>query len=244
MLTIVAVHGNGGGAARFARVRPFITAPRALRPITLPGCAGLPRDPQLRTLRDYAAFVHERLDDVPRPRVLLGHGSGGAIGLEFVQHWPGAIDGLILHAPVGTRLASRRVHRLMAQPGAARMAQRLLATRALRPLWQRVLFSEPLPQTHVARFFDDIGRCAIFSQMYALISVAWFRSLRPAPIPAALLWGANERILGPDHAPDYQALLPHNMVRIVPGWHHFPMLEHPESYATEITRLATMLVGG
>ena len=78
--------------------------------------------------------------------------------------------------------------------------------------------------------------------MFDLITPAWFRSLRPVDVPAALLWGERERVLTVDQLDDYRALLPHPLVRTVPGWDHFPMIEQPEEYADEIVSLARELI--
>src|SRR5687767_12796165 len=98
-LIIIALHGNGGGAFRFERVKPFIAEDIDFRAITLPGFAGVGRDQNLRSLRDYALYLGRLIDDMPRPLVLLGHGIGGSIILELVQRSAGSIDGIILHAP-------------------------------------------------------------------------------------------------------------------------------------------------
>jgi pimeloyl-ACP methyl ester carboxylesterase len=81
----------------------------------------------------------------------------------------------------------------------------------------------------------------VFSQMFDLITPAWFQGLRPTALPAALLWGEAERLLAVDQVADYQALLPGAVIRRVPGWGHFPMIERPDQYAVEIAALARSL---
>jgi pimeloyl-ACP methyl ester carboxylesterase len=242
-IAVVAVHGNGGGAHRFARVVPLMPPDVRLAPITLPGFASVPANPALRSLRDYAAVLADMVDEQPRPRVLLGHGIGGSIALELVQERAALLDGLILHAPVGTRLDRRLFPRLMAVPGARRVGQRLLASRLLRPAYRRLFFSPTVPVAYLDRFFDEYRQCSVFSQMFDLITPTWFRGLRPTLLPSALLWGEAERLLAVDQVRDYQSLLPGASVRSVPGWGHFPMIERPQPYATEIAALARALVG-
>jgi pimeloyl-ACP methyl ester carboxylesterase len=242
-ITVVAVHGNGGGAHRFARVVPLMPPEVRLAPITLPGFANVPANPALRTLHDYAAVLASLVAEQPRPRVLLGHGIGGSIALELVQERASWIDGLILHAPVGTRLDRRLFPRLMAVPGARGFGRRIIASRLLRPLLRRLFFSRAVPRAYLDRFFDEYGACSVFSQMFDLITTTWFRGLRPIDLPAALLWGEAERLLAVDQVRDYQALLPRATVRRVPGWGHFPMIERPDQYAAEIAALARTLIG-
>jgi pimeloyl-ACP methyl ester carboxylesterase len=241
-ITVVAVHGNGGGAYRYARVVPLMPPDVRLAPITLPGFANVPANPALRSLRDYATVLAHIVAGQPRPRVLLGHGIGGSIALELIQDHAAMLDGLILHAPVGTRLDRRLFPRLMAVPGARRIGQHLLASRLLRPVYRRLFFSPAVPTAYLDRFFDEYRQCSVFSQMFDLITPTWFRGLRPTTLPAALLWGEAERLLAVDQVRDYQALLPGAVTRSVPGWGHFPMIERPDQYAAEIAALARALV--
>lgn len=242
-VTLIALPGNGGGAFRFERVKPYIPARVRFQPVTLPGFAGAPPDPRLQSLGDYAGYLSRILASEPRPLVLLGHGIGGTIALEFGQHFAADLAGLILHAPVGTRLESRLFPQLMALPGARALGQWLFSARLTRPVFKRLLFSHPIPIDYLNRFFDEYRRCAVFGQMFELITPAWFNSLRPVAIPAALLWGERERVLTVDQLDDYRLLLPNSIVRIIPDWDHFPMIEQPEEYACEIIKLVRELVG-
>ena len=242
-ISVVAVHGNGGGAYRYARVVPLMPPDVHLVPITLPGFANVPANPALRSLRDYAAVLSDMVAAQPRPRVLLGHGIGGSISLELIQDHAGLLDGLVLHAPVGTRLDRRLFPRLMAVPGARWIGQRLLAARVFRPVYRRLFFSPAVPAAYLDRFFDEYRHCSVFSQMFDLITPTWFRGLRPTTLPSALLWGEAERLLAVDQVRDYQVLLPGAVTQSVPGWGHFPMIERPDQYAAEIAALARTLVG-
>jgi pimeloyl-ACP methyl ester carboxylesterase len=240
-LTVVALSGNGGGAFRFERLKPYLPATVRFQPVTLPGFAGKPRDLALHSLYDYALHLRGMINPEPRPLVLLGHGIGGSLALEFAQHFAAELDGLILHAPVGARLESRRFPRLMALPGARAIGQWLFSARLARPLFKRLLFSHPVPPDYLDRFFDEYRRCAVFSQMFDLITPEWFQSLKVVDLPTALLWGERERVLNVDQLNDYRALLPNHITRTIPGWDHFPMIEQPEEYAKEIVMLARTL---
>lgn len=241
VVTLVAVHGNGGGAHRFARVAPLMPPDVALVAVTLPGFAAAAADPALRSLADFADHLAALVAPFPRPRVVLGHGIGGSIALELVQRHADLVDGLILHAPVGTRLDRRIFPRLMAIPGARALGRRLFASRPLRPLFRRLLFSCVVPPAYLGRFFEEYRRCSVFSQMFDLITPTWFRGLRPMGLPSVLLWGEDERLLAVDQADDYRALLPRASIRRVPGWGHFPMIERPAEYAAEIASIARSL---
>lgn len=241
--TVIAIHGNGGGAFRFARVLPYLPSQIRFRALTLPGFDGRPPDPALCSPRDYAAWIRSECQSEPRPLILLGHGIGGALALQLAHDAPAAVDSLILHAPVGARLDVRRIPRLMALPGARRAGRRLVASRLLRPYLSRLLFTRSLPQRTLRRFFTAYGRCAVFDQFFDLLTPAWFAALRPVTMPAVLLWGGRDRVLSPAHATEFGRLLPSGQVCIVPNWGHFPMIDQPETYASEISRLVRDLVG-
>jgi pimeloyl-ACP methyl ester carboxylesterase len=241
-LTLVALPGNGGGAFRFERVQPYLPPGIHFKAVTLPGCGGSPRNPALRSWRDYAVYLQGIIASEPRPLILLGHGIGGSLALEFAQHFAADLDGLILHAPVGTRLESRFFPRLMALPGARTLGQWFFSSRPARPIFRRLLFSRPVPTADIDRFFDEYRRCAIFSQMFDLITPTWFNSLKPIATPTVLLWGERERVLTVDQVEDYRALCPHHLIRTIPGWDHFPMIEQPEEYAWEIIASARELI--
>lgn len=236
-MRLVAVHGNGGGGFRFARMRPHIPPGVGFHAPTLPGFAERPRDPALRTVADYAHRLHSLIPAGEGPLVMLGTGIGGAFALEYAQHYP--LDGLILHAPVGTRLDERLFPRVMRLPGVAWLGQRVFASPLTRPLFRRLLFEQPeaIPPDYMRRFFDEYRRCSVFAQMFAIIDAAWFASLQPVEVPAALLWGEKERVLSVDQLDDYKALLPDHVVRTVPEWDHFPMIEQPAAYTREVLTL-------
>ncbi|HSB62349.1 MAG TPA: alpha/beta hydrolase, partial [Vicinamibacteria bacterium] len=149
-----------------------------------------------------------------------------------------------LHAPVGAGLRSRRFPRLMALPGARRLGQWAFSTPLLRPLWRRRLFSRPVPRDYADRFFAEYRASAAFARMFDLITPGWFESLRPVPVPSALLWGERERVLTVDQAEAFRPLLPGCLVSLPGRWDHFPMIEEPEAYAREVCALARKLAGG
>jgi pimeloyl-ACP methyl ester carboxylesterase len=241
-LSLIAVHGNGGGGFRFSPSAPYYPESINFSAPTLPGFADVPRDPELTSLADYAEVLREHVRKQPAPRVLLGTGIGGAIALEYIQHPADDLAGVILHAPVGTRLDTRTFPKLMRTPGMSRLGQWAFSSRLTRPLFRRLLFSEPLPDDVVDRFFDEYARCSVFSQMFRIIDADWFASLEPRHLPAALLWGEREKLLTVDQLEDYKALLPNHRVEVIPEWDHFPMLETPEAFARVTTELALDLI--
>lgn len=230
--SLIALHGNGGGGYRFHRVEPFLAADLDFYAVTLPGFGFAAKDPQLDGLAGYARWLHQQVvNDTPRPRYLLGHGIGGSLVCEYLQHYPDAVDGVILHAPVGADLDRRWFPRLMRLPGMRPLAQWMLSAPVLRPVWSRLLFRQPLPREVLRRFFAEYRACQVFGELFDWITANWFQALRPMSVPAVILWGDKERVLRSGQAAAFEALFTHHHRLVVPGWDHFPMLETPGHYA-------------
>ncbi|MEM8619070.1 MAG: alpha/beta fold hydrolase [Actinomycetota bacterium] len=240
MITLVAVHGNGGGGFRFARAVPFVDDDINFHAVTLPGFGGRPADRALRTLPDYAEQLWREIEDLPRPLVVLGHGIGGSIALDMVQRHD--VDGVILHAPVGTRLERRWFPRLMRPEPVRALIKWGISSKVTRPIIGRRFFSSSVPTDYRNRFLDEYGRAEAFSQMFDVITPQWWDELDSVDIPALMLWGSDDRVLGADQVADYRALLPRTWVDVVEGWGHFPMVEGPQEYAATVGEWARRLV--
>lgn len=242
-VTIIAIHGNGGGGFRYQRAADsFPPAIRFTAP-TLPGFAGKPRDPSLKTLSDYGKAIRTIAEREPAPRVLLGHGIGGSLAIQMLQEFPDSIDGIILHAPVGAFLERRQFPKLMLLPGMARLGKSIFTNRMLRPYFRARLFAnQVLPDEYVEQFFEEYGSCTVFEEMFHLITHEWFASLHSMMSRACILWGQEDRVLSPEHASEFAKLFPNSSTRIVEGWTHWPMIETPEKFAQVISQIALDLV--
>ncbi|MEL6981944.1 MAG: alpha/beta hydrolase [Actinomycetota bacterium] len=254
-VTIVAVHGNGGGSTRFARVADHLPDRVRFVAIDLPGFNGEPDDPNLRSVEGYADRLADLLGQLPDggsdgagpgpAPVVLGHGIGGSIALDLASRRPETMAGLILHAPVGADLDRRLFPRIMSTAPVRSLVRRLIAARPLRPLWRRVFFPIGAPADDLDTFFEGYRTCEAFGRMFEIIDVEWFSGLDPvADLPAVLLWGENDRVLKSGQADAITSKAPHARTVIQDGWDHFPMLEQPEEYARVVADLATGLTAG
>lgn len=241
-VTVVAVHGNGGGATRFARLGERLADDVALQAVTLPGFGDVPRDPSLRTVADYADRLAEMLP-TSGSVVVLGHGIGGSIGLDLACRRPETMSGLVLHAPVGAHLDSRLFPKLMSTDAARSFVKRVIASRLPRPLLHKVFFPNGVPEPHRAAFFEGYRHAEAFGQMFDIIDAPWFDGLEPIDeLPVRLLWGAEDRVLKAGHTDQFTTKAPNAEIQIVDGWDHFPMLEQPAEYAEVIAEIARSLV--
>ena len=240
-LTIVAVHGNGGGASRYESVHPHFGADVELRAVTLPGFSNEPKDPSLRSLTDYADRLAELFADLDRP-IVLGHGIGGSIALDLASRRPELMSGLVLHAPVGADLDTRLFPRVMATAPVRALVKRAISAPVIRPLLRRIFFPHGAPKLVLDRFFDEYRHCEAFGDMFDLIDRRWFDSVEPVgELPAVVLWGAKDRVLRTGQADAITTKLPGAEVVVRTGWDHFPMIEQPQEYAREIEAIARRL---
>jgi pimeloyl-ACP methyl ester carboxylesterase len=229
MISLVALHGNGGGGERFALLDSYVPPDITLHCPTLPGFGGTGADKGLVTMADWGRAVLRLAEELPAPRVLFGHGIGGSFVLEALRHdTRHGIAGVVLLAPVGANLDSRRFPALMRPRTIRTLGKHVIAWPMLRPLFRRLLFTQRLPDDVEDRFFDAYPSCAVFEQMFDLITAPWFSSLPPFPHRSVILWGGKERVITADQHTAFRAVLPNADVQIVDRWGHFPMLEQPE----------------
>ncbi|MGB3735298.1 MAG: alpha/beta hydrolase [Ilumatobacter sp.] len=246
-VTILAVHGNGGGGTRFERVAEHLPDESTrFEYFDLPGFNGTPIDPEATDVAAYADKVADVIESLRRPDepvVVLGHGIGGSIALDLASRRPETMDGLILHAPVGADLDTRLFPRLMSTKPVREVLRRMVAARPLRPIWRKLFFPIGAPKEDTDTFFEGYRDCAAFGQMFEIIDVEWFEALAPVTeLPVVLLWGEHDRVLKSGQTEGITAKTPNAEKVIEPGWDHFPMLEQPEEYARVISTLAADLV--
>lgn len=245
-VTILAVHGNGGGGTRFENVAQHLPddSTRFVY-FDLPGFNGTPVDPSATDVAAYAdkvANLIETLREPGEPLVVLGHGIGGSIALDLASRRPEVMDGLILHAPVGADLDTRLFPRVMSTKPVRELLRRMVAAKPFRPIWRKLFFPIGAPKQDTDTFFEGYRDCAAFGQMFEIINVEWFEALTPVTdLPTVLLWGEHDRVLKSGQTEGIAAKTPNAKKVIEAGWDHFPMLEQPQEYARVISTLATDL---
>ncbi|MFK8025484.1 MAG: alpha/beta fold hydrolase [Ilumatobacter sp.] len=243
-VNIIAVHGNGGGSTRFARVAEHLDAATRFVAIDLPGFNGVPVDPTLGDVAGYADRLADIIDEHrdASPVVVLGHGIGGSIALDLASRRPDTMDALLLHAPVGADLDTRLFPRIMSTPPVREFIRRMIPAKPLRPIWRKLFFPIGAPRSDTDTFFEGYRDCASFGQMFEIIDFEWFDALDPiTELPVVLLWGEHDRVLKSGQTEGVAAKAPGAARVIQPGWDHFPMLEQPEEYARVVAQLAADL---
>ncbi len=240
-LTVIAVHGNGGGSFRWERLPDPLADGVRLEGITLPGFAGRPLPDGVVSMATFTDAIAEHVEVHDHPRVLLGHGIGGALALDAVSRRPDLVDGLILHAPVGANLDERLFPRIMSARPIRWLAQAVVGSRITASLAGPRLFDGP-PPDYGRRFLTEYRRAEAFGVMFDLLTAEWFDALPATTVPTTLLWGDRDRVLRVGQADDLAARLSTVDRRIVTGWGHYPMIEQPEDYADVVAEVARALV--
>ena len=240
-ISITAIHGNGGGGFRFDLARPLFPNNINFYNPSLPGFDCNKSQDKKLTIKEYADWLADYLVDIPRPNILMGHGLGGVFVLEFLQKYEYLVDGVILHSIVGANLNKRIFPKLMKLPKVAFLIKNLIASPAFRLIISRKFFQNKIDTNYEKLFFEAFGKCDAFENMFQIINYSWFKSLLKIHLPTIFLWGEKDWILKPNEISELQSLFPYSSKLIITDWDHFPMIDKPESYAFEITRIATDL---
>lgn len=244
-VTIIAIHGNGGGAFRFSLV-PDLPAPATLSALTLPGFQGRALPPGPIDLSTFTDAVHAAIDDVRLERpddavVLLGHGIGGSVALDVVANDHTAADGLVLLSPVGVKLDERWFPKVMSKPAVRKAAKAIISSPVMQATAGRLLF-KGAPRPFAKRFLAEYANADAFEVMFDLLTAEWFDRLPEAKVPTAIVWGAKDRVLDVSHVEAYEAVIPDTRRVVRSEWGHYPMIEQPDDFATTIADVANELV--
>jgi pimeloyl-ACP methyl ester carboxylesterase len=151
-------------------------------------------------------WLAARLD---RPSVLVGHSLGGLLAARVAAAHPRKVAGLVLAAPVGAPT-------LRSLPAYAAGLARTLRS---------------APPSLLGTVLADAARAG----PAALALGSWFatREVFAGEIgaPTLLVWGENDRLVPVGLAEEWQRLVPHARLEVVPGAGHMPMLEAPSAFA-------------
>ena len=242
MIEIMAIAGNGGNAARWARLPQPLADDVVLTPIVLPGFDGKPMPAASPTVDDFAAWL---IDEIQAQRshehvIVLGTGIGGSIAFQAAQH-AGLVDGYIFHAPVGPSLDTRLLPKIM-KPSIMRRGVKAAIGGPVGRVALRRRFGNVMTRHEVDAFAQGYLDCDAFEVMWDILTPGWFDALQPVSDPAVLIWGADDGVLDADHAGGFDAVLPDATVMVESSWAHYPMLESPGAFAATIAEIARSLV--
>lgn len=153
---------------------------------------------------------------------LAGASMGGHMAARYAAANPGDIDKLVLNAPAG--LISQNA----AMPDFAQVAPQDLPKmfvtdpKWIEPFWP----ADPSPEWQALR--DRESRAAFASREdIATTDRALRQGLKGFDRPTLLIWGEADRIVPPGYATDWQEVLPHAELALIPNGSHLLFDEFP-----------------
>ena len=146
---------------------------------------------------------------------LAGASMGGHMAARYAAANPGDIDKLVLNAPAG--LISKNASMPDFSKVAPQDLPKMFVTdpKWIEPYWP----ANPSPEWQAVR--DRESRAAFASREdIAATDRALRDGLRGFDRPTLLLWGAADRIVPPGYAQDWQEVLPHAELAVIPNGSH------------------------
>lgn len=248
MTRVLFFGGNGHSAARLDGAQAALAAlpapPFELVSVPYPGFEGRPRASGFDGFLDATASAVDALGS--ESTYVYATGVGGL--LVVCLRARGALRDVpaLFQAPVLWGLERRWMPRLM-RLGLAQVAlRRAFGSPTFQRRFARRHFRvAPSPEV-VSAFFAGYSSCAALPDFFEWLTPALLRSLEAhhAKDPELLrgvrfLWGAEDTVVPTrEIAWTEEALGIRLDVTTVPGWGHYPMIDDPQGWVAEVTRVA------
>jgi len=246
--------GNGHAAVRLERVRAVLEqrgSPFDLIEIEYPGFEGRPRvgssDDGLEPFLEAIEAEVERRRAGADTVSIHATGIGGLLFLALrargrLQDLPAVLEG-----PVLWGLEVRVFPRLMRiSPLLPRLLQRALSTSFARRRFLRQHLRDlgRDGEEFARRFFEGYARCEVFADFFRWLDPGFLRDLegrlarRPEALQGLRFWvGEHDGVVGMREVELTAGALGQELdLRQVEGWGHYPMIEQPEAWVTEVAR--------
>ncbi|HEU4409489.1 MAG TPA: alpha/beta hydrolase [Polyangiaceae bacterium] len=250
---VLFLHGVPGSSYDFARLWPRLGRKRALAAFDFVGF-GLSGAAEgfgygLVEQADVALAAAAALG-VSRAH-LVAHDVGGAVAAELLARRerklsPLTIESLALlgGGPLpalcqGARL-SRWVRRLAARGGAPRALSFALFRWAFRRGFGDPAVLGPAETRRAFDLFVDgessprAARALVYADELRQPPARWWAALARLDLPSLVLWGAHDRVLTANHAPQLGRHIRGARVRVLGGLGHSPQIEAPDAVAAEL----------
>jgi pimeloyl-ACP methyl ester carboxylesterase len=252
---IVMLHNGGTSSTIWRHQIVDLSEDHRVLAVDLPGFGDSPRPKVAATLDSMLAMLGELLEQHGRPRCLLvGNCMGANLSLRLARSRTDLVRGVLAMNPL-TEATFRggRLGPLHAMAGVAPAP-----TRFMRSVARRAPIGTPAAVATVRFQLGHKGAgqglqrdpellaCQKRAdQLPALVDVlddmdAYGRLDRDpdqATVPTWILWGAENRVLSRDAAPDLPRLVHADRVEVLQGCGHLPMLEDPRAVNAVIREL-------
>jgi pimeloyl-ACP methyl ester carboxylesterase len=234
---LLLIHGIGGSSNSWSGVIPLLAKKyRVIAPDLLGhGESDKPRGDY--SVGAFAVLLRDFLDALDIPQVtVIGHSLGGGIAMQFAHQHGQYCNRIVLISSGGFGGDVGRVLRVLSLPGselvlpviASRPA--ILAGNALRALTGSSNGFQARPSLS-----NRDNRQAFLRTLRAVVD---FRGQAVSALnrvcmvlPAMIISGDQDRVIPVEHARAAHRTMPNSRLHIIPGVHHYPPTERPETVA-------------
>jgi len=169
---------------------------------------------------------------------LLGHSIGGWTAAEMATMSPGAIDRLVLVAPVGLKPETGEILDIFYFSPAQLLTMMVHDAKTV-PEWQELFGRPPTPEeVEIATRNREMAARLTWKPYMHNPRLANF--LPRVTNPALIVWGREDRAVPVECGEQYRRGLPNAKLTVLEHCGHLPPIEHPDAFA----RLVVDFLGG
>ena len=213
------LHGGGGvpTMSGFAELLAERTHSRVLLPIH-PGFGGTPRSAELASVRDLAAAYAGMLEELDLADVtLVGNSFGGWLAAEIALQNSPRVSSAVIVDGIGIEIAE---YPLTDVSG-------MSVTELQKFSWHDPS-KAPAPASAGGPGPSPDVRALIGYTGPTMSDPTLLERLGGIAIPVHVVWGASDRIAGPEYGRAYADAIPTSTYTVLPDTGHLPQLETPE----------------
>jgi pimeloyl-ACP methyl ester carboxylesterase len=247
---LLLIHGMAGSLETWRSVIEPLARHATVLAVDLPGHGSSGPGGGDFSLGSLASGLRDVLVSLGHDRAtLVGHSLGGGIAMQFSYQFPEITERLVLVSSGGLGIEVSPVLRAASLPG-ANLFLSVTAGAAQRGagLAGRVLRAAHAPSNpgvdELIRSYTSLAdadrRSAFLATVRTVIGRegqtvhAGDRLYLASELPVLLLWGADDPIIPVAHARAAHELLPTSTLVVFDGVRHFPHVEAPERFVTEL----------
>ena len=232
---VLLLHGGAGpqSVAGFAAL--LAEEARVFTPIH-PGFSGRPRPDRFDGVDDLAlAYLDLLARFGARDVTVIGSSLGGWIAAEMaLRDTAGLISRIVLIDAAGIRVDESNPREIadVASLGPAELGRLSFYDPALRP--------DPatMPPELRAAMAANMQTLAVYAGDPYMHDPKLRRRLHRVRIPALVVWGEHDGVIGPDYGRAYAASFPNARFELIPEAGHLPQLEQPERVLAALREFA------
>ena len=226
---LLVLHGAGGNRG-FTRWTHQVAERFTVWAPTHPGFGRSGDAEWMEGVDDLARFYLWFIDalNLKRPHV-LGHSIGGWTAAEMATMNPGAIDRLILVAPVGLKPEKGEITDVFYHSPAELRDLTVHDPKTI-PEWNELYGTPPTPaELEIAERNREMTARLTWKPYMHSLRLAQF--LPRVTNPTLIVWGREDRIVPVECGEQYCRALPNASLTVLERCGHLPPIEHPDAFA-------------